>query len=82
MGDGVIAVDVEGRVDLLNPPAVAFTGWTGEAARGHLVEEVVNLVDSVTGAPLPNPARTALTTGGPERTQGPHHPGDGPFRCP
>ena len=65
VGDGVIAVDVEGRVDLLNPAAVAFTGWTGEAARGHLVEEVVNLVDSVTGAPLPNPARTALTTGGP-----------------
>jgi PAS domain S-box-containing protein len=65
VGDGVVAVNAEGRVDLLNPAANALTGWSGEQARGRLVEEVVDLVDTVTDAPLPNPARTALTSGGP-----------------
>ncbi len=61
----MVAVNAEGRVDLLNPAANALTGWSGEQARGRLVEEVVDLVDTVTDAPLPNPARTALSTGGP-----------------
>ena len=65
VGDGVVAVNAEGRVDLLNPAANALTGWSGDKARGRLVEEVVDLVDTVTDAPLPNPARTALSTGGP-----------------
>ena len=48
VGDGVVAVNAEGRVDLLNPAANALTGWSGDKARGRLVEEVVDLVDTVT----------------------------------
>lgn len=29
VGDGVVAVNAEGRVDLLNPAANALTGWSG-----------------------------------------------------
>jgi two-component system, cell cycle sensor histidine kinase and response regulator CckA len=59
IGDGVIAADVEGRVELMNRAAEALTGWTLADARGEPVEDVVALVDDA-GAPLESHVRTVL----------------------
>ncbi|MDQ8184773.1 PAS domain S-box protein [Pelagicoccus sp. SDUM812002] len=40
IGDAVIAADTQGRVTLLNPEAVALTGYSTEEALGKSLEEV------------------------------------------
>lgn len=43
--DGVITVDIEGRVEYLNPIAEQLSGWTNDAARGQLLKDVYHVVD-------------------------------------
>ncbi len=45
IGDGVVTVDLEGRVDYLNPVAEMMTGWPLAEARGRPSSEVMRLVD-------------------------------------
>lgn len=46
IGDGVVTVDLDGRVDYLNPVAEAMTGWSLDEARGRPAGEVLRFVDA------------------------------------
>ncbi len=63
IGDGVIATDGAGRVDLLNPVAEALTGWRQEEARTRPVEEVFNIVNEKTRQTAENPVTRVLKEG-------------------
>ena len=43
VGDGVIAIDREGRITKMNPSAAALTGWESRDAIGALLSEVVRI---------------------------------------
>ena len=43
IGDGVITVDVDGKVTRLNPVAEALTGWKNADARGRPLENVFHI---------------------------------------
>ena len=43
--DGVITVDIEGRVEYLNPIAEQLSGWSNGEARGQLLKDVYHVVD-------------------------------------
>lgn len=43
--DGVITVDIGGRVEYLNPIAEQLTGWDSDEARGQLLKDVYHVVD-------------------------------------
>ena len=55
IGDGVIACDAEGRVQMMNPIAQELTGWTEAEARNLLLDEVFHIVDETTRLPVENP---------------------------
>ncbi|HEY3417339.1 MAG TPA: PAS domain S-box protein [Armatimonadota bacterium] len=63
IGDGVIAVDTDGRVTLLNPVAEQLTGWRQRDAAGRLLAEVFPIVSEETRATRQNPAEIVLRTG-------------------
>ncbi len=63
VGDGVIATDTQGRVELLNPVAEALTGWRQEQARGKLLEEVWRIINEETRQPVENPVRRVMREG-------------------
>ncbi|HCA27393.1 MAG TPA: hypothetical protein DEP05_07125 [Betaproteobacteria bacterium] len=60
IGDGVIATDVHGFVQYLNPVAEELTGWTRQAGQGQAAAQVYHVVDEVSGAPLENIVMEAL----------------------
>ncbi len=62
ISDGVITTDTKGRVVYLNPVAEQFTGWTSQDAKGHVVEQVLRLVDKA-GTLLVNPVMLCLEIG-------------------
>ncbi|HEV2009017.1 MAG TPA: EAL domain-containing protein [Burkholderiales bacterium] len=55
IGDGVITVDAEGRIDYMNPVAERYTGWKLDEARGKPLDTVYGVVDDETGKPVPHP---------------------------
>lgn len=57
MAEGVITTDVEGRVQFMNPAAVAFTRHRSEAAIGRPVGEICLLENDRTGEPVEVPVR-------------------------
>jgi len=63
VGDGVIATDTEGRVELLNPVAEALTGWRQEEARGKPLEEVFRIINEETRQTVENPVRRVIREG-------------------
>ncbi|WP_457575049.1 PAS domain S-box protein [Desulfolithobacter sp.] len=63
IGDGVITVDRQGRVMLLNIVAEQLTGWSLEEARGLELEKIFHIQDENSGEPCPNPVSEALKTG-------------------
>lgn len=52
IGDGVIATDAEGRIQLLNRAAEKLTGWIQGEAVGRPLDEVFLLLDTETRQPL------------------------------
>ena len=60
IGDGVIACDKNGAVTLLNKAAETLTGWPAEAALGHDIEDVFNIVNQATRGKVINPVHHAL----------------------
>ncbi len=55
IGDAVIATDLDGTVNFLNPVAENLTGWKQKKAYGKPLEKVFNLIDEKTREPLENP---------------------------
>ncbi|MEW6428761.1 MAG: ATP-binding protein [Thermodesulfobacteriota bacterium] len=63
IGDGVIAVDIKGRIVLLNNAAEQLCGWEEKDAVGRPLDEVLQLVDRRSGQVLANPLAKVLEAG-------------------
>ena len=63
IGDGVITIDVDGKVTMLNPVAEALTGWKNADATGQPLENVFRIVNEDTRAAVENPALRAIKDG-------------------
>jgi PAS domain S-box-containing protein len=55
IGDGVIACDPEGKIQMMNPIAQELTGWLESDARGRPLDEVFPIVNETTRQPIENP---------------------------
>ena len=55
IGDGVITTDIRGMILQMNPVAESLTGWSEEQAIGKPVNDVFNIVNEESGAPVENP---------------------------
>jgi len=64
MGESVITVDAEGRIDYVNTSAEVLLGQTFDQLVGKSFSEVASLVDETDRRPLGDPVRKALATGG------------------
>ena len=64
MGESVITVDAEGRIDYVNTSAEAMLGQSFDQIVGKSFSEVASLVDEADRRPLGDPVRKALATGG------------------
>ncbi len=63
IGDGVIATDAQGRVELMNPVAESLTGWREDEAKGRPLEEVFRIVNEDTREEMENPAARVMREG-------------------
>ncbi|HTO02163.1 MAG TPA: ATP-binding protein, partial [Opitutus sp.] len=63
IGDAVIATDVEGRVEFLNPVAEKLTGWTTAEAFGQPMATVFDNINEQTRQPAENPVFRVLHEG-------------------
>ena len=54
IGDAVLSLDGQGYVRFMNAIAQQLTGWTLDAATGHSVSAVLNLVHTQTRQPIAN----------------------------
>ncbi|MDD5556747.1 MAG: PAS domain-containing protein [bacterium] len=63
VGDGVIATDAAGRVEIMNPAAEALTGWPQDEARGRPLEEVFRIINEETRRPVESPVRRVAAEG-------------------
>jgi PAS domain S-box-containing protein len=63
IGDAVIATDVMGRVNFMNPIAESLTGWKDAEASGRPLTEVFKIVNEQTRAQAENPALRAIKEG-------------------
>lgn len=61
--DGVIVVDADEQIRLVNITAASITGWPAPLAVGRPLSTVLTLRDA-SGATLPSPMKRALETGG------------------
>ena len=64
MGESVITVDAEGRIDYANHAAEALLGQTFDQMVGKLVADVASFVDETDRHSLGDPVRKALAAGG------------------
>ena len=55
IGDAVIATDVNGRVNFINPTAAALTGWDPSNATGKKFDEVFRVINEDTGEAIETP---------------------------
>jgi diguanylate cyclase (GGDEF)-like protein/PAS domain S-box-containing protein len=60
IGDGVIAVNLDGGIDYMNIVAEQGTGWGLEEAHGKRLNEVFRIVDEKTLKPVPDPVQLCL----------------------
>ena len=64
IGDGVVATDCDGRVTFMNAVAVQLTGWDEREAVNRRIEDVFNIVNEETRAPVENPVLRVRREGG------------------
>jgi diguanylate cyclase (GGDEF)-like protein/PAS domain S-box-containing protein len=62
IGDGVMVVDKDGKVEMLNPVAESMTGWTLETARGMDYTEIFRLSHEQPDMKIKDPIKVALET--------------------
>ena len=63
IGDGVISVDRNGRIMLMNPAAEKLTGWSQFNAIGEPVDEIFRILDDTSGGPFTVPFDDVLKSG-------------------
>jgi PAS domain S-box-containing protein len=63
IGDAVITTDAAGAVTFMNAVAEALTGWPLAEAIGQPLQDIFQIVDEVTRAPVENPASRVLREG-------------------
>ena len=63
IGDVVIATDINGKIERMNPIAEQLTGWSLNDAHGRLLEDVFPIIDERTRKSIENPVSKVLTTG-------------------
>src|SRR4051812_44149354 len=63
IADAVISTDAHGQISFVNAVAEQLTGWPAAEATGQPLENVFQIVDELTRARIPNPARKVLQTG-------------------
>lgn len=61
IGDAVITVGSDERIEYLNPVAERLTGWVTAEAEGRPISDILRLISEDTLEPLENPLRRALT---------------------
>ncbi|HEX6734545.1 MAG TPA: PAS domain-containing protein [Azonexus sp.] len=61
--EAVLATDVEGRIEFLNPAARSFLGVAGEAARGRRIDELLEITDLKDGPEKESPLHQAMRLG-------------------
>jgi diguanylate cyclase (GGDEF)-like protein/PAS domain S-box-containing protein len=64
MGESVITVDAEGRIDYINHAAEVLLSQRFDQVMGKAFSEVASLIDETDRRSLGDPVRKALTTGG------------------
>jgi diguanylate cyclase (GGDEF)-like protein/PAS domain S-box-containing protein len=64
MGESVITVDADGRIDYINHAAEVLLGMQFDQVMGKSFSDVASLVDEADRHSLGDPVRKALTTGG------------------
>jgi diguanylate cyclase (GGDEF)-like protein/PAS domain S-box-containing protein len=70
IGDGVIAVSMDGRIDYMNIVAEQGTGWSLEEAHGKPLDVVFRIVDEKTLQPTVDPVELCLAEGKPTMLPG------------
>jgi diguanylate cyclase (GGDEF)-like protein/PAS domain S-box-containing protein len=63
VGDGIIATDRQGRIELINPVAQNLTGWMEKEAVGKAFKDVFNIVNEYTRELAEDPVEKVLNTG-------------------
>lgn len=63
IGDGVIVVDREGLINMLNPVAEQLTGWQAGEAIGRHYKDILVLSHEKKGAEMEDPIEKAMETG-------------------
>lgn len=63
IGDGVIATDTEGRINLINKQAEELTGWTQHDSMGQPLAKVFSVIDQKTRITYRNPLSHVLSSG-------------------
>lgn len=62
ISDGVITTDLTGRIDYMNPVAIALIGREPQEALGQPVDQVFQVIDLSTRMPLPSLSRQVLAS--------------------
>lgn len=60
LSDGIITTDLAGRIDYMNPVAIALTGRELQETLGQPIEMIFQVVDPATRLPLPSLPRQVL----------------------
>ncbi len=63
IGEGVIITDDAGRITFLNSQAEKFTGWSLKKALNSSLEEILCLVNAITGEKTDNYVKKVINTG-------------------
>lgn len=63
IGDGVISLDINKKIELMNTVAEKLTGWKLEEAKGLSFEHVFNIIHAKTKEKVENPVARVFQTG-------------------
>lgn len=63
IGDAVIATDLNGKINFINPVAEKLTGWLAAEACGKPLEKVFQIINEESRAPLENPFQKVIRAG-------------------
>lgn len=62
IADGVITTDAAGIIQLINPVAAELTGWKQNEAYGKSLEDVLQIINEISGDECENPVTKVLET--------------------